>query len=216
MILPEAIVRLRPRSGPRRARPRRKSEVPDPRPQPTEPREAKERYVLDMVRNLHEREIAAPAEAVGMLIDSLAGENDRLWPRREWPAMRLDGPLRVGAAGGHGPVRYFVTHYEPRRRVEFEFTSPAGFNGGHSFAAISRTENSTLLRHELAMSITGTAVFTWPLFFRPLHDALVEECLDRAEHECGASSDLRHRRSLWTRILRALFSPRMAERRNAR
>jgi len=169
-----------------------------------------------MVHNLHEREIAAPADAVGMLIDSLASKNDRLWPRNEWPAMRLDGPLRVGAAGGHGPVRYFVTHYKPGRRVEFQFTNPAGFNGRHSFTAISRTKNSTILRHELAMSPSGTAVLTWPLFFRPLHDALIEESLDRAENECGALPDLPHRRSLWTRILRVLFSARMAGKRNAR
>lgn len=166
-----------------------------------------------MVRNLHEREIDAPVDEVGLLIDSLAGKNDRLWPRNEWPAMRLDGPLRVGAAGGHGPVRYFVTHYEPGRWVEFQFTGPAGFNGGHSFRAVRHTESSTLLRHELVMSPSGPAVLTWPLFYRPLHDALVEECLDHAERECGASSDRPARRTLWTRILRAPFAARIARRR---
>lgn len=70
-----------------------------------------------MVHNLHERQIDAPPDEVGTLIDSLGDKNDRLWPRNEWPAMRLDGPLRVGADGGHGPVRYFVTNYEPGRRV---------------------------------------------------------------------------------------------------
>ena len=174
------------------------------------------RYLRHMVHNLHEREIAAPASEVGMLIDSLASKSDRLWPRNEWPAMRLDGPLRVGAAGGHGPVRYFVTQYEPGRWVEFQFTSPAGFKGRHSFTAISRAENSTLLRHELLMSPSGTALLTWPLFFRPLHDALIEESMDRAENECGSSPGLAHRRSLWTKILRSPFSARMANKRNAR
>ena len=166
-----------------------------------------------MIHNVHERVIAASAEEVEMLIDSLASKNDRLWPQNEWPAKRLDGPLGVGAAGGHGPVRYFVTSYEPGRRVEFQFTSPAGINGRHSFTAISRTVNSTLLRHELGISLSGAAVFTWPIFFRPLHDALIEEGLDRAVRECGASPDPRARRSLWTRILRAPFSARIARRR---
>lgn len=169
-----------------------------------------------MVRNLHEREISAPADEVGMLIDSLASKNDRLWPRNEWPAMRLDGPLRVGAAGGHGPVRYFVTDYERGRRVEFQFTGPAGFNGCHYFTVVSRAGNSTLLRHELVMSPSGAAVLSWTLFFRPLHDALIEEGLDRAERECGASPDLPTRRSLWTKMLRAPFSTRTAGQRKRR
>jgi hypothetical protein len=169
-----------------------------------------------MVHNVHEREIAAPGNEVGELIDSLSGQSDRLWPRNQWPAMRLDGPLRLGAAGGHGPVRYFVTHYEPGRWVEFQFTSPSGFNGHHSFAAISLTENSTLLRHELSMSPSGTALFTWPLFFRPVHDALIEESLDRAEIDCGSSPVLAHRRSFWTKVLRAPFSAQIADNRNVR
>lgn len=169
-----------------------------------------------MIRNLHEREIDAPADEVGLLIDSLSSKTDRLWPRDAWPAMRLDGPLRVGADGGHGPVRYIVTHYEPGRRVEFQFTAPAGFNGSHSFAAIHHTEDSTMLRHELVMSPSGTAVLTWPLFYRPLHDALIEESLDRAERECGASPNRAARRSLWTIILRAPLSAWVTARRKRR
>lgn len=167
-----------------------------------------------MVHNLHEREIAASAGEVGMLIDSLASKNDRLWPRNAWPAMRMDGPLRVGAAGGHGPVHYFVTHYEPGQRVDFQFTSPAGFNGHHAFSAVSQKEDLTLLRHELVISLSGTALFTWPLFFRPLHDALIEESLDRAEIECGSSPGLANHRSCWTKVLRAPFSARMSWGRN--
>ena len=95
--------------------------------------------------------------------------------------MRLDGPLGVGAAGGHGPVRYFVTAYEPSRRIEFQFTGPSGFHGHHSFTATSLTHHSTLLRHELSLSPSGSAKLTWPLIFRPMHDALIEESLDCAE-----------------------------------
>jgi hypothetical protein len=169
-----------------------------------------------MVHNLHEREVAAPAGAVGALIDSLGRKEDRLWPRNDWPVMRLDGPLRVGAAGGHGPVRYSVTRYEPGRRVEFQFSGPSGFNGHHSFSATRLGDDSTMLRHELVMSPSGIARLSWPLLFRPLHDALIEECLDRAERECGGAPVIPHRRSLWTRILRAPFSPRTSRGRAAR
>lgn len=169
----------------------------------------RERYRRHMVLNVHEREIAASADEVGLLIDSLASVNDRLWPWHAWPAMRFDGPLREGAVGGHGPVRYFVSRYEPGRRVQFQFTGPAGFNGYHSYIVIDRTEDSTLLRHELAMTLSGWALLTWPLVFRPLHDALIEESLDRAESECGSPPTFAHRRSLWTKTLRALFTVRM-------
>ncbi len=66
-----------------------------------------------------------------------------------------DLPLRPGAAGGHGPVRYFVTSYEPERRIEFQFTGPAGFHGHHAFTAIHKTKQSTVLRHELTLSPRG-------------------------------------------------------------
>ncbi len=169
-----------------------------------------------MVHNVHERSIVAPVDDVGQLIDSLSSKNDRLWPLDHWPAIRLNGPLRPGAAGGHGPVRYVVTRYEPGRRVDFRFTRPTGFNGQHSFTVTSHTKDSTLLRHELTMSPTGMAMVTWPLFFRPLHDALIEESLDRAEQECTASLSPRHRRSSWVKLLRASFLIRQAVQRNGR
>lgn len=162
-----------------------------------------------MVHNAHEREIAAPIEEVGRLIDSLASTNDSLWPHEHWPPMRLNGELGVGASGGHGPVRYFVTAYDPGRRIEFQFTGPTGFNGHHSFIATSSAGNTTLLRHELVLSPKGVARLTWPLFFRPMHDALVEESLDRAEHRFSTSPCTPHRRSLWVRALRAPFAARM-------
>ncbi|MEU6669228.1 hypothetical protein [Streptomyces sp. NPDC046727] len=55
---------------------------------------------------------AKPAE-VGALIDGLASENDRLWPKAPWLPMRLDRPLGSGTRGGHGPVRYRVAAYVP-------------------------------------------------------------------------------------------------------
>lgn len=168
-----------------------------------------------MVLNVHERRIAASAAEVGPLIDSLSSADDRLWPHGEWPAMRLSGGLAVDAAGGHGPVRYFVKHYEPGRRVEFQFTGPAGFNGSHSFTAVSDATDTTLLRHELVLSPKGVAVVTWPLFFRPFHDALIEECLDRAERECGVPPSSLSTRPLWTRALRATFSKRPAQGRSS-
>lgn len=159
-----------------------------------------------MVYNIHQRELAGPASQVGALIDSLASSTDRLWPHQQWPTMRFDRALAVGATGGHGPIRYFVAAYEPGRRIEFQFTGPAGFNGHHGYEIFELNEHRTLLRHELCMQTTGLARITWPLIFRPLHNALIEESLDRAEKAGHNSAAAAHRRTWWTKTLRSAFS----------
>jgi hypothetical protein len=58
------------------------------------------------VLNIHERTLNAPVALAGTLIDSLSSNDDRLWSHDSWPPMRFDQPLGIGAAGGHGPVRY--------------------------------------------------------------------------------------------------------------
>jgi len=121
--------------------------------------------------------------------------------------MRLDGPLGIGASGGHGPVRYVVEEYEPGRTVRFRFTRPAGFRGHHAFRiAPAPDESGVLLTHELTMTVVGSARLTWPLFFRPLHDALIEESLDRAMTEVGDEPEVVAVRSLWVKTLRAVMS----------
>lgn len=154
------------------------------------------------VRNVHERAFAAPERAVGGLIDSLSSENDRLWPRESWPAMRFDGPLSVGARGGHGPVRYLVEAYEPGRRVVFRFTEPRGFRGTHGYVLERKSARDVVLRHELEMETAGLALLTWPLFFRPLHDAVVEDSLDRAELELSGRVEAERTWSRYVRLLR--------------
>jgi hypothetical protein len=147
-----------------------------------------------VVLNVHTRTVG---DGAGALIDTLSGPDDRLWPGHPWPPMRLDGPLGVGAAGGHGPIRYTVAEYEPGRRARFRFTGPRGFHGFHEFTA-----DGPHLRHRIAMTVTGMARLSWPLVFRPLHDALLEESLDRACETTGAPC-APARRSLYVRLLLA-------------
>lgn len=154
-----------------------------------------------MVRNIHERALQAPLDQVGRLLDGLACEDDRLWPRDRWPPMRLDRPLAVGAKGGHGPIRYTVEDYAPGTSVQFRFTAPRGFHGTHSFTLEPLNSGAVRLRHALMMQTEGRARLTWPLVFRPLHDALVEDAFDRAERSLGLPSRERGW-SLTVRVLR--------------
>lgn len=153
------------------------------------------------VVNVHERVLDAPRAEIGKLIDSLASADDRLWPRDRWPAMRFDRPLGVGAVGGHGPIRYSVESYEPGFRIQYRFSQPKGFVGVHRFEAKGLEGERTRLRHVIEMRVQGMARLTWPLAIRPLHDALIEDALDRAQRFAGGQPAQRSW-SPWVRFLR--------------
>lgn len=153
------------------------------------------------VLNVHQRVLAAPTPIVGKLIDSLASPQDALWPCAQWPPMQFDRPLQVGAIGGHGPIRYFVEAYELGRNIQFKFTAPAGFLGYHRYDIEERGPDQTCLWHVLSMQTEGPALITWPLIFKWLHDALIEDSLDRAERSLGGQPPIRHW-SVWVQMLR--------------
>lgn len=137
------------------------------------------------VHNVHRRTIDAAPEQLGALIDGLAGPADRLWPTDRWPAMRFDRPLQVGARGGHGPVRYWIEHYEPGWRIRFRFQRPGGMRGFHEFHLVtSNDDRPPELVHVLDAQLHGLGRLSWPLVYRPLHDALLEDALDNAERAC--------------------------------
>ncbi|KWT57766.1 hypothetical protein ADL21_32760 [Streptomyces albus subsp. albus] len=154
--------------------------------------------------NVHERELPVPPATVGALIDGLASAHDPLWPGRDWPPMRLDRPLGEGAAGGHGPVRYTVVAHVPGTWVRFAFRGPRGFDGFHEYTVHSLGERRSVLRHTLAMRARGPARLSWPLVFRPLHDAVLEDSLDRAEFACTGTVARPARWSPYVRLLRRL------------
>jgi hypothetical protein len=155
------------------------------------------------VRNVHERVFRLPPAAVGALIDSLASRDDRLWPSGKWPPIRFDRPLATGAIGGHGPVRYSVEEYHPSQSILFRFSAPRGFNGTHRFEVEDR-QGHTVLRHVIEMSATGPARLSWPLVFRPLHDACLEDCLDRATISLGIALPHPARWSIYVRLIRII------------
>ena len=162
------------------------------------------------IHNLHERALAGSAKEVGDLLDGLSGPQDRLWPSDNWPALRLDGPLRPGARGGPGPVRYAVAEHVPGRRVSFRFDGrglTAGLFGGHHFEVLE--VNGRLgLRHLIEARCGLAAWLKWILIIEPLHDALLEDALDRAERCFSGHVE---RPACWStrvRLLRRLVATR--------
>ncbi len=162
-----------------------------------------------MVVNVHERAYPVAAAELAAVLSTLASGNDRVWPREDWPRMRFEEGLVPGAQGGHGPVRYVVEAVDPRREISFRFTGPSGFIGRHSFS-LHPSDDSAVLRHEIALRPRGWARLSWPLFFRPLHDALIEEALDKVGRELGFPPRAAYRRSSWVRFLRWLVLPHPA------
>ncbi len=152
------------------------------------------------VLNIHERLLPASPTEVGALLDSLASPGDLLWPKDTWPTMRFERALGLGAKGGHGPIRYSVAEYRPGERIRFRFEVPRGFHGGHGYEVVSK-EKRTLLRQTLEMEARGPALLTWPLVFRPLHDALIEDSLVTAQVTLGMAPEIRPW-SRWVRLLR--------------
>ena len=160
------------------------------------------------VFDAHERVLPAPPEVVGALLDRLGSEDDPIWPSDRWPALELDKPLGEGARGGHGPIRYHVVEYDPGRFVRFRFSAPPGFLGHHEFIVERAGDGAALLRHVVVLAPMGDARYMWPLVWRPLHDALIEDALDRAEAAVTGHTPPRHEWSWWVRVLRRLMGRR--------
>jgi hypothetical protein len=131
--------------------------------------------------NVHQRLLHASPERVAALIATLGQPNDQLWPRTGFPRMVLDGPLAVGAKGGHGPIRYTVEACEPGF-VAFRFRSAKGW---HAFEVLEGTAHHCVLEHRMELEVSGLALLRWLLVIRPLHDACLEELLSQAQASLG-------------------------------
>jgi hypothetical protein len=113
-----------------------------------------------------------------------------IWPYEKWPPMRFKEGLQAGSKGGHGPIRYTINKYNPGEIIEFRFTRPKGFHGIHRFEIIASrmaeakgSENErTEIVHTIDMQTSGIGGLNWILFIRPLHNALLEDALDKVEN----------------------------------
>jgi hypothetical protein len=151
-----------------------------------------------MIHNVHERTYPVSPARLGELLDNPTGSDSPLWPVDRWPPMILDRPLGVGATGGHGPIRYRCTAYEPGRRAEFTFMIPI-VTGTHTL----EVDGSTL-RHTIHARPRGLGHVVWPLFIRWLHDACLEDLLDHAAVSLGHPPAHPNRWSPYVRLLRHL------------
>ena len=120
--------------------------------------------------------------------------------------MRFKEGLKEGNKGGHGPIRYTVHKYVPEECIHFKFYRPKGFNGIHGLELTSLSENKTEIRHVVDMRTSGLDILKWLFVIRWLHDAVVEDALDKIEtHFSGQPKS--NNWSFWVRFWRYLLKP---------
>jgi hypothetical protein len=80
--------------------------------------------------------------------------------------------------------------------------SMRGFHGTHRYER-EAVEGAVVLAHVLEMETRGLATVTWPIFYRPLHDALIEDSLAVAQRSLRLAPE-RHPWSVRVRALRRI------------
>jgi uncharacterized protein YndB with AHSA1/START domain len=133
---------------------------------------------VDVIRNIHERTIAAPPEDVWDVLATLGSDGDRAWPATDQGGLRLPRGMRPGAPVEHGPLRYRVDRVVPHRALSFrtEGSGSLAFAGAHGFT-LTPVPGGTRVRHELRA--TGLVfLMAWALFMRRAHNDVVESILD--------------------------------------
>ena len=155
--------------------------------------------------NFHKREIQQSKAELVKLFNTFATDNDMMLATDKWSPMKLDKGLQVGSKGGHGPIKYFVTEYQPEKSITFQFDL-TGFNGFHRFDITELESNKTELSHIIDMTTTGSATLKWALAIRWLHDAYIEDAFDKVENHF--TKDKKSSKwNLWVRALRKIMKP---------
>ncbi|WP_443633473.1 hypothetical protein ABXT64_00705 [Candidatus Marifrigoribacter sp. Uisw_064] len=134
------------------------------------------------VLNIHQRTLNQPKSKIAELLKTLSTENDRIWPKEKWPEMKFKDGIKVGAKGGHGPIRYSVEKYNPNEIIQFRFSKPKGFNGIHKFEIKELDKQKTEIKHTIEMTTKGKGTLIWSFAIHSLHNALIEDGFDKIEN----------------------------------
>lgn len=159
------------------------------------------------VSNIHRRILNQPKKRIVELLETLATENDKIWPTEKWPPMKFKNGIRMGAKGGHGPIRYSVEKYDSNEIIQFRFSHPKGFNGIHKFEIKELSETQTEIQHTIDMRTHGKGTITWLLAVRSLHNALIEDAFDKVENNFSSAKKSTEW-NLWVKMLRKTLPKR--------
>jgi hypothetical protein len=123
------------------------------------------------VHEEHRRELSASPSAAASLLD----HPERMWPADRWPAFRPDG---------FGFLRHELVEHLPGERIVYKITGPRGLSGVHGWT-LEVSDDTAVLRHSVDAECRGLMQLGWPLVVQPIHAAVHEDVLDRADSVLG-------------------------------
>lgn len=156
---------------------------------------------MPRVINIHKRTIPVSQDEIAALLDTLSTEQDLIWPHEKWPRMKFKEGLKLGARGGHGPIRYSVQKYIQGKFIEFEFLKPEGLNGYHRLEIMSLSPQATEIKHTIEINPSLGASLAWIVWIRYLHDALIEDAFDKVENHFK-TEEKKSNWNVWVKTLR--------------
>jgi hypothetical protein len=156
------------------------------------------------ITNIHTRVIKQSKDKVSQILDTLSSNDDKLWPNETWPPMIFRNGLKEGSIGGHGPIEYSIRKYIPGNIIEFQFLKPDRFKGIHKFDITELDSEQTEIKHTIQMTLSGKGTLTWYIAIKWLHDALLEDCMDKVENQFSEEQKYTQW-NLWVRILRKML-----------
>ncbi|SFZ92591.1 hypothetical protein SAMN05428642_102814 [Flaviramulus basaltis] len=121
--------------------------------------------------------------------------------------MKFKNEIKVGANGGHGPIRYSVEEYNPNKIIQFRFSKPKGFNGIHKFEIKELDKKKTEIKHTIDMNTAGKGTLIWAFAIRPLHNALIEDGFDKLENNFSVDKKS-STWNFWVKFLRKQITKR--------
>jgi hypothetical protein len=156
------------------------------------------------VTNIHRRIITESKPKLATLFETLATNNDAIWPYEKWPAIRFKDGVKIGAKGGHGPIKYSIEEYSQGELIRFRFSKPQGFNGFHELYLNEISNKETEIVHVIKMVTTISASLQWLFVIRWLHDALIEDAFDKVENHF-LENKKRSKHNFWVKMLRKKY-----------
>ncbi len=145
-----------------------------------------------------------PLSKIAEILETLSTKQDLLWPEENWTPMILDNGLCVDSRGGHGIIKYYVTKYEYGKIVEFCFVEPEEFKGAHRFELSKPSDNRTKIKHTIDVQFNLKGLILWYLIVKWLHDALLEDCLDKVENNLE-NTNAKTPHNFWLKFLQKVF-----------
>lgn len=159
------------------------------------------------VINIHSRIINQPINKIAELFETLSTETDKIWPKEKWPEMKFKDHIKVGAKGGHGPIKYAVEKYKPNKIIQFRFSKPIGFNGIHKFEINELADEKTEIKHTVDMNTVGKGTLIWILAIRSLHNSLIEDGFDKLENNFSQNKQS-SKWNFWVKFIRKQMAKR--------